>query len=211
MESTPHGLGTDALTAGLVAVALQAHRCLDGTDPVDYWYRLGQRNAYAQAVGFLLAGGDSSRAWSVADRVNHGLTAGVTDVAELASAARAAATGAIRSARFEWLGPAAFQRQAGTEAAGGDHKVGQRWGRRGHRRVAVRVAPGSPSGLLYVYDATWDEYAVLAAGVDPDAARAAYRLLPNRDDGADVEDLVRALHARASGPQLETARFEVEL
>jgi len=124
MESTPHGLGTDDLTVRLVAVALSAHRCLDGTDPVDYWYRLGQRNAYTQAVGFLLAGGDTGQAWAVAGRVKQGLTDGVTGVAELASAAWAATTGELRSTRFEWLGPAAFQRQAGNEAAGRDHEVG---------------------------------------------------------------------------------------
>jgi len=211
MESTPHGLDIDDLSVRLVAVALSAHRCLDGADPVDYWYRLGQRNAYTQAVGFSLTGGDTGQAWSVADRVNQGLSDGVTDVAELASAARSAATGELRSARFEWLGPAAFQRHAGTEAAGRDHDVGLRWGRRRDRRVAVRVAPGSPSGLLYVYDATWDEYAVLAAGVDPEVVRAAYRSLPDRDVGVDVEDLVRALQSPALERQAETARFEVEL
>jgi len=211
MESTPHGLGTDALTVRLVAVALSAHRCLDGADAVDYWYRLRQRNACAQAVGFLLAsGGDRGRAWSVADRVNRGLSDGVTDVADLASAARAAAAAGYRTGELAWLGPVAFQRQAET-GAGGDHDVGLRWGRRRDRRVAVRTAPGSSSGLLYAYDATWDEYAVLARGVDPEVVRAAYRSLPNRDDGADVEDLVRALHARAPGPQADQARLEVEL
>jgi len=210
MEPTLHGLGTDALTASLVALALNAHRCLDGTDPVDYWYRLGQRNAYAQVVGFLLAGGDSSRVWSVSDRVNRGLSAGVSEVAELASAARAAAAAGCRAGDLAWVGPAAFQRQAGT-GGGGDLDVGSSWGRRRDRRVAVRTAPGSSSGLLYAYDATWDEYAVLALGVDPEVVREAYRSLPDRDDGADVEDLVRALHARAPGPRADHARFEVEL
>jgi len=211
MESTPHALDIDVLSVRLVAVALSVHRCLDGADPVDYWYRLGQRNAYAETVGFHLAGGDSSRAWSVADRVNQGLSDGVTDVAELASAARAAVADGYSTGDLRWLGPAAFRRQAGTEAAGRDHEVGLRWGRWGHRRVAVRVAPGSSSGLLYVHDATWDEYAVLAAGVDPEVVLAAYRSLPNRDDGADVEDLVRALQSPALERQAETARFEVEL
>lgn len=211
METAPQALDIDALSVRLVALALSAHRCLDGADPVDYWYRLGQRNSYAQTVGFHLAGGDSSRAWSVADRVNQGLTDGVTDVAELASAARAAVADGYPTGGLRWLGPAAFRRQAGTEATGRDHEVGLRWGRWGHRRVAVRVAPGSSSGLLYVYDVTWDEYAVLALGVDPEVARAAYRSLPNREDGADVEDLVHALHAPALERQAQTAGFEVEL
>jgi len=75
----------------------------------------------------------------------------------------------------------------------------------------VRVAPGSPFGLLYVDDATWDEYAVLAAGVDPVVVRAAYRSLPNQDVGADVEDLVRALQSPTLERQTEPARFEAEL
>ena len=45
----------DPFVTKLIALSRNAHTNVDLDDPADYWYRLGQRNAYAYAVGLALA------------------------------------------------------------------------------------------------------------------------------------------------------------
>jgi hypothetical protein len=49
----------EPVTQKLNTLSRGAHQNLDVDDPVDYWYRLGQRNAYAQAAGLVARGTDS--------------------------------------------------------------------------------------------------------------------------------------------------------
>jgi hypothetical protein len=76
--------------------------------------------------------------------------------------------GAHRQPVLEWRGPAAFARVYG-RACGIDHNLDPCWGSNGDQLVSLRVESSSSSGLLYVYDPTWDEYAV----IDPDIPLAA--------------------------------------
>jgi hypothetical protein len=72
----------------------------------------------------------------------------------------------------DWIGPKAFQ--AGNANAGVDHHFGMRWGERREQRISLRQLPGAERGLLYAYDPTWDEYAVLLRDVPKAAAEAAF-------------------------------------
>ena len=62
-----------------------------------------------------------------------------------------------------WRGPIAFARAHGC-VRGTDYDFGIRWGPNDNQRVILRTEVGGEAGLLYVYDSTWDEYAVI--GVD---------------------------------------------
>ena len=75
---------------------------------------------------------------------------------------------ACPQAALEWRGPEAFARAHGA-ACGVDHHFGTSWGANRDQQVCLRVQSGANAGLLYVYDPTWDEYAV----VDPDIPLAA--------------------------------------
>ena len=148
----------------LVGLARSAHVNVDLEDPADYWYRLGQRNAYAHAAGMCLAPAADPRHFTVADRITASLSDGVTDLDALTRAARAALPGhqapTRDSAGLEWIGPKAFQARYG-ELPGIDHDYGMRWGASQDTRISLRHPTDATAGLLYAYNATWDEYAVL--------------------------------------------------
>lgn len=166
----------EQVTDKLIALSRNAHRNVDIDDPVDYWYRLGQRNAYAQAVGLVIARGADDLAFSIADRITNALSAGSTGVADLDRAAHGWAqlepAGEDEPA-LTWLGPAALQARFG-DLRGIDHDFGTRWGARGDQHICLRQGTGSDSGLLYVYDPTWDEYAVLLVHVSVAAVQHAF-------------------------------------
>jgi hypothetical protein len=65
---------------------------------------------------------------------------------------------------LEWRGPVAFARAYGA-VPGVDHDFGTSWGPNSDQRVSLRAELGCEQGLLYVYDPTWDEYAIIGAGV----------------------------------------------
>ena len=66
---------TSDLTANLIVLARNAAANVDPADPVDYWYRLGQRNAYAHATGMLLAPDLGQGAFRIAERLTAALDA----------------------------------------------------------------------------------------------------------------------------------------
>ena len=72
----------------------------------------------------------------------------------------------------DWVGPKAFHARYGI--VGVDHEFGMRWGERREQRISLRRHPGATHGLLYAYDPTWDEYAVLAHDVPEPAVEAAF-------------------------------------
>ena len=71
----------------LIALSRNAHQNVDADDPVDYWYRLGQRNAYAHAAGMVIARGADSPAFTIADTITNALSQGSSDIADLSRAA----------------------------------------------------------------------------------------------------------------------------
>ena len=54
MSATSEGTNQNRAVGQLLALSRNAHQHVDLDDPADYWYRLGQRNAYAHAVGLTL-------------------------------------------------------------------------------------------------------------------------------------------------------------
>ena len=91
-----------------------------------------------------------------------------------------------------WQGPLAFARSH-TAARGIDHDFGSRWGPNGDQRVSLRVEVGATTGLLYVYDPTWDEYAVLGTDLRQAAVQDAFARAPRLGEHVAVEDFVALL------------------
>ena len=99
-----------------------------------------------------------------------------------------------------WRGPLAFAR-AHEALPGIDHEFGTRWGSKRDQRVRLRVEVGAETGLLYVYDPTWDEYAILGSDVPLAAALDAFARWPRLGEHPSVEDFVALLpNVTASRP-----------
>ncbi len=168
------------------------------TDP-DYWYRLGQRNAYAQAAGLLLAPAVAEDPFTIAERITTQLDAAVTDVDELHSAAYGNRA-YPRPDALEWLGPHAFRARYGPSSLDELH-CGMRWGDRADQQITLRPRDGSDRGLLFVYDPTWDEYAVLATDVPTRAVHAALKDATHIDVHMDPVTFARLVRDRALEPE----------
>ena len=101
---------------------------------------------------------------------------------------------------LEWRGPVAFAKAYGA-LPGIDHEFGTRWGSNDDQRVSLRLADGDETGLLYVYDPTWDEYAILGADVPLAAVENAFARALQFGEHAAVEDFVTLLpHVTAVRP-----------
>jgi len=112
---------------------------------------------------------------------------------------------ACRQPTLEWRGPVSFAR-AHTVVPGIERDFGSRWGSNGDQRVSLRVEVGSDTGLLYVYDPTWDEYAVIGSDVPLAAVENAFALASRLGEHPPVADFVTLLpnvHAdhRSPGPE----------
>jgi hypothetical protein len=78
----------------------------------------------------------------------------------------------VKPLRLGWMGPRAFKARYGVQP-GVDRDFGRWCGPRHDQRVSHRrVTLDSPTGLLYAYDLTWDEYAVLATDIPGAAVEA---------------------------------------
>ncbi len=71
----------------MIILSRGAHRGVDQRDGIDYWYRLGQRDAYAFAAALVVARGVDSNAVAVSEPVTGALSDGVTELGELRDAA----------------------------------------------------------------------------------------------------------------------------
>lgn len=173
MAGATSGLHWDPVAERMIALARNAHRGVDRQDEIDYWYRLGQRNAYAHAAGIAVSRGVDSEAFAVSERLTEALTDNIVDLARLRDVALAGA--GVTEVRLSptWLGAVAFNRQYG-RVPGLDHDYGMRWGAGGDHRITLRHPVAGDRGLLYAYDPTWDEYAVLARAATVQAVRATF-------------------------------------
>ena len=160
----------DHLVEQLLALSRNAHQNVDLDDPADYWYRLGQRNAYAHSVGLALGRGVDDVAFAVADRITTALGNGVRNVGDLTLTASGRAPS--DPASLAWVGPQAFKAAYG-HLPGIDRDYGMRWGERHEQRITLRRTANTNEGLLYAYDPTWDEYAVISTRAPADAVEAA--------------------------------------
>lgn len=173
MNDDTDSLHWDPSGERLVALCGNAHRGVDRQDEIDYWYRLGQRDAYAYAAGVVIARGVDLEAFSLAERLTGALIDGVADIALLRSVVlNPARHGVAVEADLAWMGPAAFHAQF--PPAGFDHDFGMRWGAKGDQRLSLRLPAGREHGLLYAYDPTWDEYAVLCQDASTAAVEGAF-------------------------------------
>ena len=176
-------------TDQLLALACNASRNVDESDPIDYWYRLGQRNAYAQATALIVSRETGHDVFAVTERITTALDADVTDAAQL----RAAAYGmtplpAAARPQLEWVGAKAFDAQHHS-IRGVDRDYGMRWGSRSDQRISLRLdGDGATHGLLYAYDKTWQEYAVLSTNAPRAAVDRAYAHALDTDSHLPVED-----------------------
>jgi hypothetical protein len=86
----------------------------------------------------------------------------------------------VTSAALEWMDPRAFKAQYGVQP-GVDRDFGMRCGPRQDQRVSHRRHTlDSPTGLLYAYDLTWDEYAVLAPDIPLGRRRSHHQPCPGQ-------------------------------
>ena len=92
----------------------------------------------------------------------------------------------------EWRGPMAFSKAYGS-IPGINHDFGMSWGSNRDQRVSLRVELGREEGLLYVYDPTWDEYAVIGTDVSLSAVETAFARAPQFGEHDAVEDFVALL------------------
>jgi hypothetical protein len=171
--------------AQLLGLAMIAQKALDIEHPADFWYRQGIRDAYAYAAAMLVTGHVADITQAAADRVTQLLGEGITDLGVLMEATEITPrppTG------LSWVGQASFDRLT-RDHPGIDRDFGSQWGTRRDIRISQRVTEGATVGLLYAYDRTWDEYAIL-------------------DSAAHVETVTRTVQAAVdTDPHLPVAEF----
>ena len=173
MSATSEGTDQNRAVEQLIALSRNAHQGVDLDDPADYWYRLGQRNAYAHAVGLTLSNGVDDVAFTVADRITGALSDGVHELSALTMAASGRAPGDPTPNSLTWTGPQAFKTAYG-HLPGIDRDYGMRWGERREQRISLRRTAAASEGLLYAYDPTWDEYAVISTHAPADVVESTF-------------------------------------
>ena len=173
MSATSEATDQNRAVEQLIALSRNAHQNVDLDDPADHWYRLGQRNAYAHAVGLTLSNGVDDVAFTVADRITGALGDGVHELSALTMAASGRAPGDPAPTSLTWTGPQAFKAAYG-HLPGIDRDYGMRWGERREQRISLRRTADANGGLLYAYDPTWDEYAVISTHAPADAVETTF-------------------------------------
>ena len=102
--------------------------------------------------------------------------------------------------RLDWLGRHAFTARYAVQPVV-DRILGTRWGPRHDQSVSHHLATvESPTGLVYAYDLTWDEYAVLAADVPRAVVEAALGRAQASDAHLTVEVLAGLLTDNLPAP-----------
>jgi hypothetical protein len=100
---------------------------------------------------------------------------------------------------LDWMGRHAFTARYAVQPVV-DPILGMRWGPRHDQSVSHhRATLDSPTGLVYAYDLTWDEYAVLATDVPTNAIEAALRRALASDAHLTVEVFAELLAASLTG------------
>lgn len=199
--SSFHRLHWEPAAERMIALARNAHRSIDRRDDVDYWYRLGQRNAYAHAAGIVVARGVDSTAFAVSERLTAALEDRVTDLGPLRSTAMGETSTSGLPQSPTWLGPAAFAAQFGSRP-GVDHDYGMRWGPAGEQRISLRHPVSGDRGLLYAYDPTWDEYMVLSPDATVSAVNAAFTQAVGTNIHMSVTDFASLVGGNETTPTL---------
>jgi hypothetical protein len=194
----------DTVADQLMALARNASNNVDEHDPIDYWYRLGQRNAYAHATAQLLATELGEDPFVIAERITTARDAGASEVHELRDAAYGHCTTLTPpKPAIEWVGPKAFDTQH-RNIRGIDRDYGMRWGQRSNQRISLRLdGEEATQGLLYAYDPTWQEYAVLSTTAPRAAVDRAFAHATDTDIHMRIETFAQLVGTYAAA--LETA------
>ena len=109
--------------------------------------------------------------------------------------------------RLDWIGRHAFTARYAVQPVV-DRVLGMRWGPRHDQSVSHHLATvDSPTGLVYAYDLTWDEYAVLATGVPKAAVEDALGRALASDAPLSPEAFAGLLTDSLTAPTLATGTF----
>ena len=112
----------------------------------------------------------------------------------------------VKPLRLKWMGPRAFKARYGVQPDV-DRDFGMWWGPQHDQRVSHRRDTlDSPTGLLYAYDLTWDEYAVLATAIPWAAVEAIINRALASDTRMSAEAIADLLvdHLAVSTQDVET-------
>ena len=105
---------------------------------------------------------------------------------------------------LDWMGRHAFTARYAMQPAV-DPILGARWGPRHDQSVLHHLdTEDSPTGLVYAYDLTWDEYAVLATDVPRAAVEAALGGTRAGDTHLTLEVFAGLLTDSLTAPTLAT-------
>ncbi len=159
----------------------------------DRGYTLGQRNTYARAAAIVAARESHEDPALIADRIVHALADGTTDLPAIRAIALAGLPRPTTEPTLEWLGRKAFDARYG-DAPGIDHDYGMRWGAVGNQRISYRRHTAATEGMLYAYDPTWDEYALIARHVPVQVMSTVFVEALRRDEHLPLEDFARLIH-----------------
>ena len=112
--------------------------------------------------------------------------------------------------RLDWMGRHAFTARYAVQPVA-DRVLGMRWGPRHDQSVSHHLATAkSPTGLVYAYDLTWDEYAVLAIDIPTAAVKTALGRALASDAALTLEVFAGLLADSVPAPML-TAQTPDEL
>jgi hypothetical protein len=104
--------------------------------------------------------------------------------------------------RLDWMGRHAFTARYAVQPVV-DPTLGTRWGPRHDQSVSYHLATvESPAGLVYAYDLTWNEYAVLATDVPTSTVDTALGRARASDAHLRVEVLAGLLTDSLPAPTL---------
>jgi hypothetical protein len=76
-----------------------------------------------------------------------------------------------------------------------DQDYGMRWGPNRDQRISLRRTPGAAEGMLYAYDPTWDEYALIQRRVPASTVGDVFLAALKRDEHLQVEEFAGRLEA----------------
>lgn len=205
---------TAELLDELLWLALHAQERVKLNSLTDYWYVLGQRNTYARAAAMTLAPHLEEDSAVIADRIVDAITVGTTDVTNLRAVALGGIPAPSHNGTLDWTTQKAFDARFG-DVPGLDIDFGMRWGRNHDQRISLRRTPDATEGMLYAYDRTWDEYALLQRRVPVADVRTVFLEAAARDPHLPVEDFARLIEAnrdiraRTIPPSLDAPAVEL--
>lgn len=153
---------------------------------------LVQRDTYARAAGLVASRTSHEDSVVIADRIIQDLTGGGSDLASIKRSALGSIPQPTAPQTLEWLGRKAFAARYG-HLPGINHDYGIRWGDAGNQRISFRHGADGSQGMLYAYDPTWDEYAVIHRRVSSEAVKAAFVEALDRDENLPVEQFAHLL------------------